>query len=76
MVYPQAQILTMLMKNIHFAMRRLRNRKDSSRGDALRVSIEVPAAGVPDFPVGDGFLIRTLVLAGGLCICRGCQTLD
>ena len=57
MVYPQAQILTMLMKNIYFAMRWLRNRKDSSRGDALRVSIEVPAAGVLDFPVGDGFSI-------------------
>ena len=57
MVYPQAQILTMLMTNIHFAMRRLRNRKDSSRGDALRVSIEAPATGVLSFPIGDGFSI-------------------
>ena len=57
MVYPQAQILTMLMKNIHFAMRWLRNCKDSSRRGALRVSIEVPAAGVLGFPIGDGFSI-------------------
>ena len=76
MVYPQAQILTMLMKNIHFAMRWLRNRKDSSRGDALRDLIEVPAAGVLDIPIRDKFLIRTLVLAVGRCICRGCQTQD